>query len=120
MMKTGPNDRKTVVWTFGKFFFFSFCSFYILTLNFILIRPYSDYIRYVRAGDDENGSKRPFRSHLDLSRLGEFFFFSFCSFCILTLKFIVIRPYSYYIRYIRAGDDENGSKRPQNGRLDLW
>ena len=72
--------QMTLKQSFGplvSFSFFSFCSFYILTLNFIVIRLYSDYIKYVRAGDDGNGSKRPFRSRLDLSRRGEFFFLFF-------------------------------------------
>ena len=33
--------------------------------------------------------------------------------------FIVIRPYSDYISYIRAGDEENGPKQLRNGRAVL-
>ena len=77
MTKTGPNDRFVVVWPLVSSFLHFLFFFLTLTLFFIIVRPDSDYTREIGAGVEENGSERPFRSRLDLSRLGEFFFLFF-------------------------------------------
>ena len=46
--------------------FIYFCSFYLLTLLFVILRPDSDYIGDIQASDYQNESKQPRNGHLDL------------------------------------------------------
>ena len=49
------------------------------------------------------------------------FFLNLSSFLITNTVFVLLQPYSDYVSDVRAGDGEDGPKRPRNGRLDfLW
>ena len=47
MMEMGPNNCKTIVWTFGEFFIYIFFVLINYWLFFVLLRHYSDYIKLI-------------------------------------------------------------------------
>ena len=47
MMEMGPNNCKTIVWTFGECFIYIFFVLINYWLFFVLLRPYSDYIKLI-------------------------------------------------------------------------